>query len=170
MKNKSIFYLVLFVFLFACDGTVEEEEPEEVYLPDKPVRIDYEGTALYVHPVDNSENTAWGGYPSATKANSLTNGKKNTEIIVDSLGGGDYAAYVCDTLKAYGYDDWYLPSKKELSAIFSNYDKLVDLDVDTYWSSTEAGGDEAWSQSFYSGNKLTINKYRLKTVRCVRRD
>jgi hypothetical protein len=170
MKNKSIFYLVLFVFLFACDGTVEEEEPEEVYLPDKPVRIDYEGTDLYVHPVDNSENIEWGGYGGFLKAASLTNGKKNTDIIVDSLGAGDYAAYVCDTLTAYGYDDWYLPSKKELSAIFSNYDKLVDIDSDTYWSSTEENEEEAWSYNFYSGNKLIIEKYHLKTVRCVRRD
>lgn len=170
MKNKLVFYLISIVFLFACDGIVEEEEPEEVYLPDKPVRIDYEGTGLYVHPLDNSENKEWGGYPSVTEANSITNGKKNTEVIVDSLGEGNYAAYVCDTLTAYGYNDWYLPSKQELNAIYTNYDKLVDLGSDTYWSSTEADGDEAWSQSFYSGNKITIKKYRLKTVRCVRKD
>ncbi len=170
MKKKWIFYLVLSVFLVACDGTVEDEEPEEVYLPDKPVKIGYDGSNLYVHPVDNSERAEWGGYASVTEAASLGNGKKNTEIIVDSLGEGDYAAYVCDTLSAYGYDDWYLPSKQELSALFSNYDKLIDLGSDNYWSSTEANGGEAWSQDFYGGNKITAEKYRLKTVRCVRKD
>ena len=170
MKARLSFYFVLISLLVACDGTTEQENPEEVYLPDKPVRIDYNGTPLYVHPVDNSESIEWGGYGAPVKANSLTDGKKNTEAITDSLGEGDYAAYVCDTLTAYGYDDWYLPSKEELSAIFSQYDKLVDLNTDTYWSSTEAGEDEAWSQSFYSGNKTTIKKYHLRKVRCVRKE
>ena len=88
---------------------------------------------------------------------------------METFGKGKYAAYICDTLTAYGYDDWYLPSVEELKAIYSNSDKMIDLESDSYWSSTETSNYRAWKQNFYEGVTDTAKKYKLKNVRCVRR-
>ena len=45
------------------------------------------------------------------KEKSNTDGKSNTDNIVKYLGPGAYAAYLCDTLNAYGYNDWYFPAE-----------------------------------------------------------
>ena len=90
----------------------------------------------------------------------------------------------CETYRGGGYDDWYLPSKGELSLMWTN---LADSDGNGenagsedinnlgsfvnhyYWSSTEYDVSNAWGQSFYNGVQ---NVYDLKkfdnNVRAVR--
>ena len=172
-NNLTIWYTlsISLLFLFSgCEGAKEEVEPDGTYIADKPVIIDYNGSDLYVHPVDNADYTPWGDSPSYTGATSKTDGRENTRKITDAHGEGEYAAYICDTLKAYGYEDWYLPAADELNAIYSNYNKLIDLESDNYWSSTEVSDYRAWRQNFYNGAKDTIRKYNNGTVRCVRRE
>ena len=170
MKIWYSLCLLILSFFLGCEGTKEEFDPEGTYIADKPVIIDYNGADIYVHPLDNAENIAWGDTPSLTGATSKTHGRENTRKIVETYGEGEYAAYICDTLKAYGYDDWYLPSVEELNAIYSNSDKMVDLETDNYWSSTETSSNRAWRKDFYDGEQDTLKKYFKRTVRCVRRD
>lgn len=127
------------------------------------------GSPLYAYPVDNSTGVQWyNGTYTTTGATSTTDGQANTIAIVASLGAGNYAAYLCDTLTALGHSDWYLPAKDELDAMYSN--KLDgDFIFDYYWSSTESD-TEAWRQSFGNGSQDSISKSNpYLRVRCVRR-
>ena len=160
---------MLFLFL-GCEGAKEEVDPRGTYIADKPIVIDYKGSDLYVHPIDNAEYIPWGDSPLSTGATSENKGGENTRQITEVFGEGEYAAYICDTLKAYGYNDWYLPAIEELNAIYSNYEKMIDLESDNYWSSTEVSNNRAWWQNFYDGARDTIKKYNNGTVRCVRRE
>ena len=97
-------------------------------------------------------------------------GKSNTEKIVAKFGNGNYAASICDQLVLGGFDDWFLPSKDELSELF----KLLGTGSlganDSYWSSTESGstgfGGGAWKSSksygSYSGQSGTA---RVRAIR-----
>ena len=154
-------------------GTVEWEyiSPNTVFI------IDFNGP-LYVYPEDNSSGVLWDhGSTVETFAISNTDGKSNTDSIVKYLGPGAYAAYLCDTLNAYGYNDWYLPAKDELNAIYLNKSFIGGFSPEDYWSSTEYNvpvlGLNTWTQNFingiqsYTNSNSFTNYYR---VRCVRRD
>ena len=110
-------------------------------------------------------------------------GQTNTSAIVNNQGTGSYAAQLCNdyTNADTGtgvYSDWYLPSKDELNAIWTN---LVDdgsgsnsgvggFAKSYYWSSSEFTSNSAWCQSFYDGSQGNVSKkgYDLERVRAVR--
>ena len=102
-------------------------------------------------------------------------GKGNTEELVTAMGDSayaynymnwvngkteKYAAKVCAdysiTVDGVVYDDWFLPSKKELSLIYKNYNRYKDVlgssfvnnhKGQAYWSSTEyADFAETWNE------------------------
>lgn len=125
-------------------------------------QIDFNGP-LYIYPTDNAQSVNWSPkdmYTTKTEATSILNGKKNTEKIVEIYGDGEYAANICNQLNAYGYDDWYLPSKEELNAMFNSEDEIDNFPADNmaYWYSTE--------------DTDKTDKYKLdeRACRCVRRD
>jgi hypothetical protein len=81
-------------------------------------------------------------------------GKANTDLIVRSCTSG--AAVMARAYRGGGKDDWSLPSKDELSALYS-YDRY-QAKTNTfgflyreYWSSSENGGNGAWYRTFYYG-------------------
>src|SRR6056297_1346884 len=121
----------------------------------QPKTIMYDGDTLWVHPTDNSSSKEWGGIGTnishGNGAESSSNGYQNTAAIVSQLGSAGEAAYLCDTLTAYGYDNWYLPSKNELNALYSNRGAIGGFILDFYWSSTEDDGNYAWGQEFFFG-------------------
>jgi len=129
---------------------------------------------LYVYPEDNATDIEWGGYGTeitdGNGAESDTDGEANTSAIVSQLGSDGHAAYVCDTLTAYGYSDRYLPAKDELNALYQNKDAIGGFSSNNYWSSTENDANNAWNQNFNNGNQNNYNKNNNKRVRCVRRD
>jgi len=65
------------------------------------------------------------------------------------------AKIACNELVLTGYNDWHLPTKDELNAIYLN---LVKLGIGgftyySYWSSTETDTNNAFFQSFNNGNQ-----------------
>ena len=118
------------------------------------------GLIASVHDVSN--NAPWSPAESVTGAVSTFNGFENTSGIVASLGAGDYAAYLCDTLQSGGYNDWYLPAADELYLLFKaryNINKILEEDgnestsglkADAYWSSTEKASSKAALSDFGS--------------------
>ena len=132
--------------------------------------IVFNGQTLYVYPTDNSTGAPWyNGTYITTNANSTTDGEVNTVIIVTSQGEGSYAAKICADLVAYGYDDWYLPSKDELNALYQNKDEIKGFSDTYYWSSTEYNETDAWGQDFTNGSQVSYAKYPTSRVRCVRK-
>jgi hypothetical protein len=98
------------------------------------------------------------------------------------------AAIYCDTLSisqdGVTYDDWYLPSIKELSQVYDNYvliDKIASenggdvfkkrpyFQITSYWSSTEyKNSDYAYRVRFSNGRKLGLDKNYAYRVRAIR--
>jgi hypothetical protein len=128
----------------------------------------------------------WGkfGTPVTGTGTAIGTGKNNTASIVAVLNAptavSDTAAQLCDGLSYNGYDDWYLPSKDELKAIWDN---LVNDGTGSnngvggfnstglcYWSSSEYDftGQGAWGQSFTAGDQTHSGKGALGRVRAVR--
>ncbi|HPD64556.1 MAG TPA: DUF1566 domain-containing protein [Bacteroidia bacterium] len=130
----------------------------------------YQGKPLFVCPEDHPYKIKWGDYGVKTEANSVSDGVYNSIKIVDKLGKTkNYAARVCDDLVAYGYDDWYLPSRDELMAIFEKKDDVGKFLNSYYWTSTEYDGFNALYVSFINGYMdLTSKEYEYH-VRCVRK-
>jgi TolB-like protein len=86
-------------------------------------------------------------------------GKRNTQIIVNhaiTTGGNYRAAWLCDSLEYGGYDDWFLPSTAELNLMYWNLKEraLGGFIREWYWSSSESGNNNSWTQGFGSGNQI----------------
>lgn len=101
-----------------------------------------------------------------------------TYHVYPDMGGLEWSTAIsaCESLTYAGYDDWYLPSKNELNAMYINKAEIGGFSSTRYWSSTEYSSSDAWYQHFGSGYQSTFPKsgtyyesgaYR---VRCVRRD
>jgi hypothetical protein len=92
-------------------------------------------------------------YPVGASGTGVGDGLVNTNGIVAAGGAGSYAATVCSDLVAGGKSDWYLPSKDELDAIYTDLKLagLGGLTSEVYWSSTEASFSDAWAQDLGAG-------------------
>ena len=169
-----------------CDGYVDGADSDcpascvegelQVTLPD--------GSILYVHPIDNDNNTRWGefendidGLANITTpegANADFNGAANTAAIIADLGNwndGDYAAYLCASLSTETGCDWYLPAAGELNAIYEQLGPPPNNNFEPsfYWSSTEYGGHIAWVKNFLNGGLYADFEIDSGRCRCVRR-
>jgi uncharacterized protein (TIGR02145 family) len=94
----------------------------------------------------------WGCYlTSITGAQGLSIGLgyQNTMAIVN-MGCGD-AAQACSNLSLNGYNDWFLPSIYELSAIYYNREFIGGFQNAWYWSSSEFTSVYAWKYDFNQG-------------------
>jgi len=106
------------------------------------------------------------------KAYNMTDGSENSKTIV-AIGGEKSAAGLCAGLTIEGYSDWYLPSIKELSMMYSHFMEIGGFVMADYWSSTEdvdAGGMKAWAVRFgKSGKEFAANKDKKFAVRPIRK-
>jgi hypothetical protein len=162
--NDSV-YSVKWSLMSSCD-TSSDEMTISVGMQ----KINFNGT-LYVYPEDNGTGIHWyNGSGVTTNALSTTDGAANTDSIIKYQGTGAYAAYLCDTLTAFGHNDWYLPAKEELNALYLNKDAIGGFISKFYWSSTDDGIHSAWNQDFYGGYQDIDSKGNGRRVRCVRRD
>ncbi|HOV14687.1 MAG TPA: hypothetical protein PK771_10415, partial [Spirochaetota bacterium] len=68
------------------------------------------------------------------------------------------------------YDDWFLPSKDELTQMFINLEKnnLGEFAFDGYWSSSEASRVYAWRQYFSESYQRDSYKNYEQYVRAIR--
>lgn len=76
----------------------------------------------------------------------------------------------CESISYAGYDDWYLPSKKELKAMREKKDIIGGFYPTNYWSSTEETSQSAWHQSFSGTTLSNTTKSKEYKVRCVRKE
>ena len=80
------------------------------------------------------------------------------------------AVSACNGLSYGGYDDWYLPNKVELNAMYEQKSSIGGFSSQYYWSSTEYNSSIAWYQNFSSGYQWTEGKSIAYRVRCVRKE
>lgn len=142
----------------------------EVPDPDQPVPIKFQGEIIYVHPLF-IKSAEWGDFNSLIGVYSETDGIANTEKLAAVQTDPTYSARVCSDLTDFGYDDWYLPSRYEIDAIYKQSYLLKNINYSShYWSSTESNKDMAWKVNFYNGASTTDYKNKVNTFICVRKD
>ncbi len=164
MKAKILFSTILANFLIVTIVFTQDSIPFIILCED---------TVLYVYPENNVNEIEWGGYGTSTNAIS-NNGAINTALIVQTLGdnnGITYAAKVCDTLTAFGYNDWYLPTIGELYVMCENCN-LIGCSSQYYylWSSNELSDTTVWMSYFGDCSGMGVPKDMMFSCRCVRRE
>ena len=148
--------------------------------------LDGSGGGLIAASEDQiTDNSAeWGCYNqeiTGAFGNSIGTGKQNTVDILSSACQPNnslrsIAAFICDTLNLNGYDDWFLPSKDELNAMYENIGSGNSLGLENignfaltyYWSSTQRNAYEAWKQNFGDGYAGSYCKFAGYLVRAAR--
>jgi hypothetical protein len=100
-------------------------------------------------------------------------GRKNTALIL-AVDSNAPAATACRDYAGGGKNDWFLPSLNEISQLYDNKAFVGNMGANYwYWTSTEAnaGGEQAWSYSFYNGVHSNSSKwgsgstYHVRAVR-----
>lgn len=74
-------------------------------------------------------------------SNDTLTGEFNSQLISTLQGASGSANDICQTRVSSGYNDWYLPSNDELTAI---YQKGILNPINNYWSSTEYDVNNAY--------------------------
>ena len=113
----------------------------------------------------------WGCYGTTIGGTStaIGTGAANTNAIVSGCAEAGIAAKLANDLVIDGYDDWYLPSKDELSKLYQNRVAIGGFNTNSdYWSSTEVDNEKVWRQTFLNGFQDSFSKDVDFSVRAVR--
>lgn len=90
----------------------------------------------------------------------------------EDLGYGytwNKAIKVCRDYRGAGFSDWRLPTKEELTKLYVSRFSIGGFkERHYYWSSTESDNNDAWDQSFRSGEHNLGYKLDNNYVRPVR--
>ena len=118
-------------------------------------------------------------------------GYKNQQIIENSYNLNAYPAFqvaanYSKTINGVTYNDWWLPSSRELSLMYALVgiinqvsvanggsamivnDPSRQLPASFYWSSLDENVTSSWFNNFFDPHSETTNKTVLMNVRCVR--
>ncbi len=138
---------------------------------------------LEAAPADLSESYAFGYYrPDGTTDTAvgteegIGKGESNTFDLVSAMGDGTYAANACYNYSLGVYDDWFLPSKEELSLMYENLKEsnLGSFTKNWYLSSSEIVSEhpeqKVWCVQFGNdGQPISVSKDHTDTkIRPVR--
>jgi len=96
-------------------------------------------------------------------------GEENTQLIIWN-GCNSPASSYCYNLAYNGFDDWFLPSRDELSYMYTNLklNNLGDFSETLYWSSSEFSDVISYNLSMLdggSGQFLKSNQFKVRPVR-----
>ena len=122
---------------------------------------------------DNSAGISWATITYQTTffnavRDGIRSGYSNTERIATQAGSGSYAAQLCANSIVGNYGDWYLPSKTELSLLYSQKSIIGGFSDALYWTSSESGSTGATVVNFVDGFRQIATKETLCRVRAIR--
>ena len=114
-----------------------------------------DGGLIVATDYSQTGNFNWGDIFSLDTNADIGSGDLNTQLIIDGnlndnssggfeFGSDDYAFKVVSDLDYNGYNDWFVPSRDSMSAIYDNVHSLGLGNFDEtiiYWSSTKIGYD-----------------------------
>ncbi|MBK6338441.1 MAG: DUF1566 domain-containing protein [Bacteroidetes bacterium] len=139
------------------------------------------GVVFYIFPsgqhgliasqFDANIGTDWGCFGTAipnAQNEGIGFGKANSKAILQNCATPNIAARICDNYTLGGFEDWYLPSKDELNAMYNAKDLVGGFSDYYYWSSTESRTYYAWIQAFLGGTQGTqvkSSQYRVRAIR-----
>jgi hypothetical protein len=119
-------------------------------------------------PADGAEteDLKWGPTNKEIEGLSARDGKANTAALTASKLKHP-AAEFCAGLKLHGFDDYYLPSRREASLMAATVPHLFTAGY--HWTSSQASADTAFVQDFSDGTQYSLSKGNEWRVRAVRR-
>jgi hypothetical protein len=138
--------------------------------------VDGEIHGLLCANSDQSTNASWGCQGTSISTNDgIGTGNINTNEISSQCNEMNTAANVCANLVLNGYDDWFLPSRKELQQMytklhlpgFGNFSVVAGNNF--YWSSSQFNNASAWYRSFDTNNETSGSKTGSFRVRAIRK-
>ncbi len=114
-----------------------------------------DGGLIVATDYSQTGNFNWGDIFSLDTNADIGSGDLNTQLIIDGnlndnssggfeFGSDDYAFKVVSDLDYNGFNDWFVPSRDSMSAIYDNVHSLGLGNFDEtiiYWSSTKIGYD-----------------------------
>ena len=123
---------------------------------------------------------AWGCEGKAIKNASgvaIGTGSANTKAVIAGCDHANAAVKQADNYYFNGYEDWYLPSKDELTALYNNIGPNAPAPLSNighfstttyYWSSSEIGPNHAWTVFFANGEETFGQKMNPSSARAIR--
>lgn len=94
----------------------------------------------------------------------IGSGSSNTTLITSLNGAGSYAAKICEdytiTVNGVSYDDWFLPSKDEMSELINSASSIGGL----HWNTTVANYEWA-PENYYWTSTGDVFQDRATTAR-----
>jgi hypothetical protein len=110
----------------------------------------------------NSGNTYWatnGFPPLVATATGYGTGSANTTALINAIGTSCIAAN-CRNYTGGGFNDWFLPSKDELSLMLQNKSYIGNINNGTYWSSSQVSTSTVWACN-YSGSPFQVQSFGI---------
>jgi hypothetical protein len=134
---------------------------------------------LEAAPSDQNTGVSWSNITteigSTAQGQAIGTGQSNTSAIVGQSGCISGAAYICDNLSLNGYDDWFLPSDKELKLMYDNRSLagIGGFAGGSYWSSSEYIEDVPYNvyalcRDMGTGGQGALSKATPAKVRAIR--
>lgn len=172
-KKAVLFYIFLTLFSCKKENTTEVNSIQlgQTFAGGTIFYIDGSGNhGLIAATEDLQSLTKWSDSCLKTTAihSEIGKGFENTAAIVNINGSGSYAASLCDQLVLQGYNDWFLPSKNELSLLYQQRNAVGGFVEAFYWSSTEYDSLSAWYLYFPYGPQYFSKKDSTARVRPIR--
>ena len=190
--GKTVLTLLIVVFIVSIQSCSDDNDNQD---PTTQLAIgDYHEGGVIFYLDDTGEHglissvadqgvfIKW-GCPTAADfgANGLEigTGAQNTMDIIDRCETQNIAADLCDTYENDGYDDWFLPSKDELDALYQQRIIVEEIALEQeggdifydaqYWSSSHNASNTVWTQYFTSSGNINSDfKGAEHYVRAIR--
>ena len=121
----------------------------------------------------STPNDPYGQYYGGYINQNNPNVKNNLNLFESFTAAANYSIIV----KGVTYDDWWLPSSRELSLMYAAVEVINQVSEKNggssmsealYWSSREQTANSAWSLDFSNGTQNVSLKTNDLRVRCVR--
>lgn len=131
--------------ILTSDATGLVKWTDAVPSTSEPIPLNYQGGLIYAFPSDSG-------------------------VSINS----DDANSICNNLMAFGFSDWYLPSRLELNALYKQSYLLTGLNETEsikYWSSTDKDEKHAYTQRLdYGGPDPDLKNDTVNhNCRCIRK-
>ncbi len=141
-----------------------------IFQPGDPVYIEGETHGLIAATTEQgtAEWGCTGTVINGADGLAIGTGYQNTLDIVASCSTETIAAKICSDLVLNGYNDWFLPSKDELTKLYINRIAIGSFVGLWYWSSSEATPTAAFYYNFNDGYTIPNGKHNPIYIRAVR--
>ena len=142
-----------------------------IFQPNDIGYIEGETHGIIVSANDISAGIEWNLSPYIFTGPTLSffigTGDSNTNLIVNTIGIGNYAAQLCFDHVENGYSDWFLPTWRELEKIHQSQILIGGFHPQYYWASNN-DGNLAWATNFVTGTSGYLPAHDLNRVRPAR--